>query len=295
MQIVTDYLDVWNSVTVKKATTGRGRNGKISPYDIQKLRELILELAVRGKLVPQDPNDEPARVLLEKIAEEKTRLVKKGKIKKRNKLSDVELEDIPFQLPENWEWVWLGTALKKIADGTHHSPPNSDSGDFLYISANNIKNDGVMLSNATYITRKVHDEIYARCDPEFGDILYIKDGATTGITTINNLEKPFSMLSSVALLKLPDGIFNTYLLLCLRSPFSYEEMRAGMTGVAITRVTLKKLNNALIPLPPTAEQHRIVAKIDELMTLCDALKAHIQDAQTTQVQLADAIVEQAVA
>ena len=75
MNIITDHLDIWSSVYVKKATTGRGRNGKISPYGIQKLRELILELAVRGKLVPQDPNDEPACVLLEKIAEERLGLL----------------------------------------------------------------------------------------------------------------------------------------------------------------------------------------------------------------------------
>jgi hypothetical protein len=119
-------------------------------------------------------------------------------------------------------------------------------------------------------------------------------GATTGIATINNLKKSFSMLSSVALLKLPQGISNAYLLLSLRSPYFYDEMRAGMTGVAITRVTLTKLNDACFSLPPTAEQHRIVAKVDELIAICDTLKARLNDAQTTQVQLADAIVERSV-
>ena len=103
------------------------------------------------------------------------------------------------------------------------------------------------------------------------------------------------MLSSVALLKVSEGILNTYLLLTLTSPYFYDEMRAGMTGVAITRVTLKKLNDALITLPPLSEQHRIVTKVDELMALCDTLKARLHEAQTTQIQLADTIVEQAVA
>ncbi|GAB6140697.1 restriction endonuclease subunit S [Methylosoma difficile] len=264
-------------------------------HSIDQLKQTILQLAVMGKLVPQDPNDEPASVLLEKIAEEKARLVKEGKIKKLNSLPKITDGEKAFTIPKMWEWVRLGYALKKITDGTHHSPPNGDEGDFLYISAKNIKAEGVMLSNATYVSKEVHQEIYSRCDPEYGDILYIKDGATTGIATINNLEMPFSMLSSVALLKVPNGILNTYLLLSLKSPYFYNEMRLGMTGVAITRVTLSKLDNAVISLPPLAEQYRIVAKVDELMALCDALKARIKLAQTTQIQLADVIVEQAAA
>ena len=99
MQIVTDYLDVWSSITVKKATTGRGRNGKISLYGIQKLRELILELAVRDRLVLQDPNDEPASVLLKKIAEGKSRLVEKGVIKKQKKYEKTRNEDKSLYQP----------------------------------------------------------------------------------------------------------------------------------------------------------------------------------------------------
>ncbi|WP_158213541.1 restriction endonuclease subunit S [Pseudomonas sp. PE-S1G-1] len=188
----------------------------------------------------------------------------------------------------------MGAALIKITDGTHHSPPNGESGDFLYISAKNIKHEGVLLDNATYVTKEVHDEIYARCNPEPGDILYIKDGATTGITTINNLSEPFSMLSSVALLKCPTKILNKYLLLALRSPFFYAEMRAGMTGIAITRVTIKKLGNALIPIPPIKEQHRIVEKVSKLMTLCDQLKSCLSKAQTIQLHLADSAVYEVI-
>lgn len=264
-------------------------------HSIDLLKQTILQLAVMGKVVPQDPNDEPASVLLEKIAREKEQLIIEGKLRSVSPLPRVAIDEQPFGIPESWEWVRLGTALRKITDGTHHSPPNGEVGDFLYISAKNIKDDGVMLSNATYVSKEVHEEIYSRCDPELGDVLYVKDGATTGIATVNNLQQPFSMLSSVALLKCPQGLLNTYLLLSLRSPYLYSEMRAGMTGVAITRVTLKKLNEVYISLPPLAEQHRIVAKVDELMALCDSLKARIKDAQIIQIHFANAIVEQAVA
>lgn len=243
-----------------------------APDGIKKLRELILTLAMQGRLVPQDPNDQPASELLKEIEAEKQRLVKEGKIKAPKPLPAIKPEEVPYELPQGWEWVRLGDSMLKITDGTHHSPPNTVSGDFLYISAKNIKDDGVLLSNATYVTREIHKEIYSRCDPEYGNILYIKDGATTGIVTINNLIEPFSMLSSVALLKQPMQINNRFLLFTLRSPFFYKEMRAGMTGVAITRVTLKKLQDALIPLPPLPEQHRIVAKIDQLMARCGELE-----------------------
>ncbi|MBN8514965.1 restriction endonuclease subunit S [Accumulibacter sp.] len=270
--LVTDHLDLWTAALKRKSTAGRSSSGKVELYGIRKLRELILELAVRGLLVPQDPNDEPASELLKKIAAEKAKLVKAGKIKKGKSLEGIVEAEKPFQLPNGWEWVRLGNAMTKITDGTHHSPPNGLSGDYLYISAKNIKEDGVQLSNATYVAEDVHLEIFSRCDPKPGNILYIKDGATTGIVTINNLHEPFSMLSSVALLKQPTQIANKYLLFALRAPFFYQEMRAGMTGVAITRVTLKKLEEAVIPLPPFTEQHRIVAKVDELMALCDQLE-----------------------
>lgn len=263
-------------------------------HSIEQLKQIILQLAVMGKLVPQNPGDEPASKLLEKIAEEKAQLIKDKKIKKTKALPTITDKEKPFELPKNWEWTRLGDSLNKITDGTHHSPKNGESGDYLYISAKNIKNHGVQLSNATFVTKEVHDEIYSRCDPEFGDVLYIKDGATTGIVTLNNIKEPFSMLSSVALLKSPNTIFNRYLLISLRSPFFYKEMRAGMSGVAITRVTLKKLNIAFFSLPPLAEQHRIVAKVDELMALCDQLKTRLADAQTTQLHLADAVVQNAL-
>ncbi|KTT31386.1 hypothetical protein NS201_10780 [Pseudomonas oryzihabitans] len=262
-----------------------------APNGIKKLRELILELAVRGKLVPQDPNDEPAIELLKRIAEEKARLVAEGKIKKQKPLPAIAEEEILFELPASWVWGRLGELTLKITDGTHHSPINTPSGDYKYISAKNIKSWGVDLTDVTYVTKETHQEIFSRCDPSKGDILYIKDGATTGIATINPLDEPFSMLSSVALLKPSCGLHNEYMLKSMVSPVFYREMRAGMTGVAITRVTLAKLNNAVIPLPPLAEQHRIVAKVDELMALCDRLEARQTDADSAHAQLVQALLD----
>jgi type I restriction enzyme S subunit len=256
-----------------------------APDAIARLRRFTLDLAVRGKLVPQNPNDEPASDLLKQIAAEKARLEKQRTITNSSVFDDVSSDDFPFDLPNSWQWVELTDILTKLTDGTHHSPPNGPSGDFKYITAKNIKDEGVSLSDVTYVSRQVHDEIYLRCNPEKGDVLYIKDGATTGVVTINNLDEPFSMLSSVALLKLTRCVFNRLIVVFLRSPFFYDQMRGFMKGAAITRVTLKRMSPALLPLPPLAEQHRIVAKVDELMTLCDRLEAARAEREATRDRL----------
>lgn len=264
------------------------------PDQIKSLRQTVLNLAVRGKLVEQDPADEPASELLVRIEQEKEKLFKNGKIKKPKKPKLIESSEVPFSLPQSWEWGRLSDLVTKLTDGTHHSPPNGPDGDFLYISAKNIKDFGVQVSNATYVSAGVHDEIFSRCDPEKGDILYIKDGATTGIATINNLDQPFSMLSSVALLKLPKCVFNALILSFLRSPFFWTQMREQMKGAAIMRVTLKRMSPALLPLPPLAEQHRIVAKVDELMALCDQLEAALTKTDTTRTRLLEALLHEAL-
>ena len=236
------------------------------------LRKAILQQAVQGKLTEQDPHDEPASELLKKIKAEKIRLIKEGKIKKEKPLPPISDDEIPFDIPEGWVWIRLNSIAQKITDGTHHSPPNIQSGDYMYITAKNIKEYGVELHNVTYVTAEIHNEIFSRCNPEFGDLLLIKDGATAGVATVNNIHEPFSMLSSVALIKLCPSVLPEYVVWVLRSNLFYANLRANMKGAAITRVTLKQIEPMLLPLPPLAEQDRIVAKIKELLPLCDSLK-----------------------
>lgn len=113
-KLITDHIDIWSSALQTRSTAGRGSNGKIDLYGIKKLRELILELAVRGKLVPQDPNDEPASELLKRIAAEKAELVKQGKIKKQKPLPEISEDEKPFELPEGWELNRLGDLINVI-------------------------------------------------------------------------------------------------------------------------------------------------------------------------------------
>ena len=232
----------------------------------QQLKNAILQEAIEGRLVPQDPNDEPASVLLARIRKEKERLVKAGKLKKKDlEVKPISEDEIPFEIPESWEWVKITSILLLLTDGTHNSPLSFPSGDNLYITAKNIKSDGIDLTNVSYVSKKIHDEIYSRCNPEYGDILYIKDGATAGVVTINNLKEPFSLLSSVALLKQSREMDSRYLLSYFNSPYCYNTVRSSMKGAAITRITLRMIQEWLIPVPPIEEQRRIAAKVDLLL------------------------------
>lgn len=165
---------------------------------------------------------------------------------------------------ESWEEKNLGDVCSKITDGTHNSPTNSLTGEYMYVTAKNIKDTGIDLSNITYVTKEIHKEIYSRCDVVYGDVLYIKDGATAGIATINTLKEEFSMLSSVALiradLKLATNEFiKTYL------NYRKKEILKNISGSAITRLTLSKIKNIAISLPSLPEQDEIVRLIDDLL------------------------------
>ena len=235
----------------------------------QELKSSILQLAIQGKLVEQRPEEGTGEELYQQIQAEKKRLIQEGKIKKEKPLPEIAEDEVPFEIPESWKWVQIRDIAIKITDGTHHSPANYEQGKYRYVTAKNIKNQGVTLTNITYVSEDVHNEIFARCNPEHGDVLLIKDGATTGVVTVNNLIEPFSMLSSVALLKMPSLMSAWYLVYVMRSDLLYKAVRAQMKGTGITRITLKQIELMTIPLPPLAEQKRIVAKIEELLPYLD--------------------------
>ena len=181
-------------------------------------------------------------------------------------------KDVPFDVPEGWQWCKISDVVDKLTDGTHNSPKSYPSGAYMYVTAKNIKKNGLDLSNITYVTEDIHREIYSRCNPQKGDILYIKDGATCGISTINNLDEEFSLLSSVALIKPNKSVLNTYINLFLQSDFCYRNVRDSMKGVGITRIILKQMELWDIPLPPYAEQKRIVTSAEQLLQLIETVE-----------------------
>lgn len=209
--------------------------------------------------------------------------LKKEQLKDYDNLAQSIFYDMfgdPVENEKGWKVKKLGEVCSQITDGTHNSPTNTKNGDFKYVTAKNIKKEGIVLDNITYVDADTHHSIYSRCNPEYGDILYIKDGATTGIATINNLNEEFSLLSSVALLKLEDKIINYYLKAVLNTPSLYNCIRTNMGGAAITRLTLVKIKAIKIPLPPLPLQHLFAQRIEQIERQKSAVQKSITDLET---------------
>ena len=239
------------------------------------LKKSILQEAVQGKLVLQDPSDEPAEALLERIRAEKQRLIKEGKIKKdkhesiifRRDNSHYEKrgseevcidEEIPFEIPENWAWCRLGSILEKLTDGTHSTPKYTDSG-VPFISVKDVSSGVLSFDNAKHISESEHRELYKRCDPKRGDILLTKVG-TTGIPVIVDTDEEFSLFVSVAQLRFSHLLLDAnYLLLLIESPLVQQQCTEHTRGVGNKNWVMRDIANTLVAIPPLAEQKRIVA------------------------------------
>ena len=142
----------------------------------------------------------------------------------------------------------------------------------MYVSAKNIREHGVDTTNITYVSEDIHKEIYSRCNPEKGDILLIKDGATAGIVTMNNLEEEFSLLSSVGLLKTSIFVYNSYVVWAIRSDNFQQHIRSVMKGTGIPRITLEIIGAFLIPIPPLKEQERIVKQLETIIERIETME-----------------------
>ena len=304
VNLITEHIDIWTAAQIQKNNAGRGRgknsNGQ-TLHGIKKLRELILELAVRGKLVPQDPEDEPASILLEEIAREKARLVKEGKIKKQKKLPEISEDEKPFELPEGWEWARLQDVSIYIQRGK--GPKYSNHGKVQVISQKCIQWSGFDLSKARY----VDDDSLKSYQPERfledNDLLWNSTGTGT-VGRINVIKKvnsnslvADSHVTVIRPLKVSSDFLWCYIAapgIQLRIEPEHEKSLVSGTTKQV-ELNTRTVQPLLVPIPPLLEQHRIVAKVDELMDLCDTLKFRLNEAQNTQVHLADAIVEKAVA
>ena len=169
----------------------------------------------------------------------------------------VEMFGSPVSNPMSWEKRTLKEVCIKLNDGSHFSPESFETGDYKYVTAKNIKFSGFDFSNITYVPEAVHRPIFDRCNPEFEDVLYIKDGATTGVAIVNTLDEEFTLLSSVALLKQDRSIMNGYFLATLlNNKDMYLNIRNNMGGAAITRLTIAKLNAIEIIVPPIELQNQ---------------------------------------
>jgi len=246
-----------------------------APDGIQKLRELILSLAMQGKLVLQDPKDQPASELLKEIETEKQKLVKEGKIKQPKPLPDLKPEDVPYKLPEGWNWVRLGSVSIYIQRGI--GPSYSDTPEIPVISQKCIQWSGFKKNAVRFIDPGTIDKYRDERFIKSGDLLWNSTGTgTIGRINIYRDEldefKKVVADSHVTVVRLA-GLCNEYVLNFLTNPSvqsHIEENASGTTNQIELNTTT--VINQIFPLPPLAEQRRIVAKIDRLMARCDELE-----------------------
>ena len=245
----------------------------------KQLKNSILQWAIQGKLVPQDPNDEPASVLLEKIRQEKERLIKEKKIKRDKnasiiyrgednsyyeKFADGKVvcidDEIPFEIPNGWEWCRFSSLYFSLTDGTHSTPKYQDNG-IPFMSVKDMSSGKLNFDNAKYISQEEHNILIKRCNPQKGDLLLSKVG-TTGIPLIIDTEKDFSIFVSLALAKFSHEFVNPeYLIILIQSPLVQIQASENTRGVGNKNWVLSAISNTLMVLPPYKEQCRIVEKI----------------------------------
>lgn len=259
---------------------------------LKKLRQQLLQDAVQGKLVEQNKKDEPASELLTKIKAEKRKLIAEKKLKKEKELPPIKPEEIPFEIPEGWVWSRLGEICTKITDGFHNTPPKVSEG-IPYIAATQVKSDKIDWENCNYVDEKYHRELFIKAYPQKGELLVVNIGAGCGTPAIIDVDFEFSF-KNTAILKFNQSLISNKLLFyyfLLRKEQIYAELTKGGLQPFLS---LKILNEIDFPLPPIAEQNRIVQKIDELMQYCNELEASIKQSESQNEKLLQQVLREAL-
>lgn len=239
----------------------------------EQLKASILQYAIQGKLIEQRPEEGTGEELYQQIVKNRELLIER-KVIKRDKRTETAIDPnaIPFDVPENWKWVTLGSILNKLTDGTHKTPKYTTDG-IKFVSVKDMSNGVLSLENTKFISEEEHQELYARCNPEKGDILLSKVG-TTGVPAIVNTTEQFSLFVSVALLKFDrECIDLKFLYYMLMSPLVQTQATENTRGVGNKNWVLDAIANTMVVLPPLAEQKRIVIKVEELLPYVDRYAA----------------------
>lgn len=293
-QLITEHIDIWTSAILAKSTAGRGSSKKHQLYGIKKLRELILELAVRGKLLPQNPNDEPASVLLEKVADEKSRLVKEGQLKKSKPLPRISDDEKIFELPKGWEASRLGDIVEIVRGVTFpgsEKSKNPEPGRIACLRTSNVQHeiewDDLLYIRPSFVNR---DDQYIFKNDIVMSMANSRE-LVGKVALIKNEPKTKTSFGGFLSVIRPYLILPSYLMILLRSPTSRESIiGAASQTTNIANISLAKLNPHIVCIPPLAEQHRIVAKVDELMLLCDQLEQQTEASIDAHATLAEVLL-----
>lgn len=259
------------------------------PQAVDALEQTLLQLAVRGLLVPQDPADEPASELLKQIRAEKDRLILEGKIKKDKPLPAISDEEKPFDLPQGWAWVRL-PELAQFIDYRGKTPNKKEAGIPL-ITAKNVRKGHISREPQEFISEADYPKWMTRGFPKVGDILFTTE-APLGNVAVVDIEAPFALAQRVICFGLYEPRTSLMLKSILLSQFFQDAIADQASGVTAQGIKSARLQLILIPLPPLAEQSRIIARVEALRALCGQLRQQLAASRQTQAHLAEALVAQ---
>jgi type I restriction enzyme S subunit len=251
--------------------------------NISELRKAILQLAVMGKLVPQDPNDPPASELLKEIQSEKQRLAELGKILSIKKVPKINYENSPYDIPISWQWTRVESICEVIVDCPHSTPRFLPQG-FLCIDTNSFKSNIFLKEKFRYVSNETFVERVKRLVPQENDIVFAREGSI-GESVIIPPHMQCCLGQRVMLFRPMRNISSKYLQLYISNPSFLSRLLEIYKGIGAKHVNVGDMRNSIISLPPLPEQHRIVAKVDQLMELCDRLESKIDQQTQTQTRL----------
>jgi hypothetical protein len=260
------------------------------PDAVPRVRRFILDLAIRGKLVEQDPSNASASELLKEIRLEQERL--SSVPTKHNSQSTIGVNGVPFALPSLWNWASLGQILQGFLYGPPFGVDEYTTTGVPTIRTTDMTDDGrIVLRDPPKVTVPPDRLDNWKC--KRGDLLITRTGSI-GTMAIFDADYPAIASAYLIRLRFAKAINVSYVHIALRSPYGQAELGLGTTKVAQPNINVKSLAAILVPIPPLAEQHRIVAKVDELMALCDRLEAQLAITQAESRRLLDAALHEAL-
>ena len=234
-----------------------------------KLKKSILQSAIQGKLTEQLATDDNVEDLLQAIKEEKERLIKEKKIKKQKPLPEITEDEIPFAIPENWKWIRLGEIVSILGDGLHGTPIYDESGEYYFINGNNLLEEKIIIKSTTKKVSQIEYEKYKKNLNK--DTMLVSINGTIGNVAFYDNEKVM-LGKSVCYFNLLKNVNKKYLKYIFYSVYFIKYVNKMATGSTIKNLSLKAMNLFIIPLPPLAEQKRIVEKLDKLLADIEELK-----------------------
>lgn len=271
------FQKIWSQITAHFDTLFT------TEASIDQLKQVILQLAVMGKLVPQDPNDEPASELFKRIQAEKAKLIAEGKIKKAKPLPPITDEEKPFDLPMGWKWVRFGeiSTIKAelvrpedFEDFRQVAPDCIEKGTGRLTEVRTVREAGVRGPNSRFYKGQI---VYSKIRPSLSKVVLVD----------------FDGLCSADMYPIDTFIDSKFLLKQILSEFFLKQVRIAENRIKMPKLNQESLTAFVLPIPSISEQHRIVTKVDELMAICDQLKSRISKSQQIQEHLATAIIEKA--